>query len=155
MRPKLGLLVLAITVAIAAFVAPTAGAQSSLLGSPTAVTQNLVGTAGGLAYNLTATVTQIVDTGAGLGAVGTVTGTVTDTATGAVTTVDQVLATPVTAAAWTSGGMLGVTLGLGPVSVDPLGQSVALSPIQVGLGSSLISGVLGEILSLLGLGGIL
>jgi hypothetical protein len=152
MWPKFALLAAVAALATAAFSVPTAGAQTQSVGS---TTQEITGTAGFLAYDLIATVDQVESTAGGLAAVGTVTGTVTNTLTGAVTTVNQVLDTPVTAVAMASDGSLAVDLGLGGQNIDALGQSVSLSPIEVGLDSSLISGVLGEILGLLGgLGGL-
>lgn len=160
MRLKLSLLATAVALVAAAMVAvaaPTAGAQTPQAAAPTAVTQQLVGTVGSQAYDLTATVTQIVDSATGLQAVGTITGTVTDTVTGAVSTVDQVLSAPVTSVVQLANGSL-LSLSLGATQVSVLGQTVALQPIQVSVDSGLLSGILGELSGLLGglgLGGIL
>jgi hypothetical protein len=139
-------LVAAVTAALAA---PTAGAQTSPAAAPDAVSQQLVGTAGSQTYDLTATVTQLVNSAAGLQAVGTITGTVTDTVTGAVTTVDQVLNAPVTNVVEIANGSL-VSLSLGATQVSALGQTIALQPIQVSADSGLLSGILGQLTGLLG-----
>jgi hypothetical protein len=145
MRPKLGLLMAAIAAA-ALLVVPVASAQPA---PAPATTQQVVGTAGNLTYDLTATVTQIVDSNGSLQAVGTLTGTVTNPLTGAVQTVDQTLAAPVTQVTSLLGGS-SVSIALGGVNVGALGTSVALSPIQVSLDSGIVSGVLDQIEGLLG-----
>lgn len=153
MRLKLGLLATAVACAIAFTAVPTAGAQSVQAPAAQDVSQQIVGTTNGLAYNLTATVTQIVDNAGSLQAVGMVTGTVTNTATGAVTTIDQALTAPVTAVASLLNGT-GLSISLGPTNVSVLGTTVSLSPIEVGSDSGLVSGVLGQLLGLLNIGGL-
>lgn len=158
MRPKLGLLVAAIAAA-ALLAVPVASARTQTSASTPAPTQQVVGTADNLAYDLTATVTQVVDSNGSLQAIGTLTGTVTNTLTGAVQTVDQSLGAPVTQVTSALGGS-SVSIALGGANVTALGTSVALSPIQVSLDSSIVSGVLDQIEGLLGgltggLGGLL
>jgi hypothetical protein len=156
MRLRLSLLATAaalVAAVTAALAASTAGAQTSQAAAPDAVSQQLVGTAGSQAYDLTATVTQLVNGVGGLQAVGTITGTVTDTVTGAVTTVNQVLNAPITSVAQVADGSL-VSLSLGSVSVSALGQTIALQPIQVSADSGLLQGLLGQLSGVLGgLGG--
>jgi hypothetical protein len=131
MRLRLGLLATALACAIAFTAVPTAGAQPVQAPAAQDVTQQLVGTSNGLAYDLTATVTQIVDTAGSLRAVGTLTGTVTNTATGAVTDVNQALSVPVTGV----GGLLnGISVSLGATSITALGATIDLPPITVSPG---------------------
>ncbi|HVW87997.1 MAG TPA: hypothetical protein VHC01_00900 [Gaiellaceae bacterium] len=104
MRPKLGLLMAAIAAA-ALLVVPIASARTQASASSPATTQQVVGTAGDLAYDLTATVTRIADSNGSLQAVGTLTGTVTNTLTGAVQTVDQTLGAAVTQVTPLLGGL--------------------------------------------------
>jgi len=149
---RLRISLLATTVALvaaltAAVVAPTVAAQTSPAAD--AVSQQLVGTAGSEAYDLTATVDQIVNGVGGLSAVGTITGTVTDTLTGAVQTVSQTLNAPVTSVVQIGNGSL-VSLSLGATQVSVLGQAIALQPIQVSPDSGLLSAILGELTGLLG-----
>jgi hypothetical protein len=148
MRPKLGLLMAAIAAA-ALLVVPVASARTQTSAVSPATTQQVVGTAGNLAYDLTATVTRIVDSNGSLQAVGELTGTVTNTVTGAVQTVDQTLGAPVTQVTSVLGGS-SVSISLGGANVTALGTSVALSPIQVSLDSGIVSGVLDQIEGLLG-----
>lgn len=148
MRPKLGLLMAAIAAA-ALLVVPVASAGTRASASSPATTQQVVGTAGDLAYDLTATVTRIADSNGSLQAVGTLTGTVTNTLTGAVQTVDQTLGAAVTQVTPLLGGS-SVSIALGGANVDALGTSVALSPIQVSLDSGILSGLLGQVAALLG-----
>ena len=150
------LVVVAIILVLIGLIIPAIG-HFKTTAKRTAVTQQLVGTVGSQAYDLTATVTQIVDSATGLQAVGTITGTVTDTVTGAVSTVDQVLSAPVTSVVQLPNGSL-LSLSLGATQVSVLGQTVALQPIQVSVDLGLLSGILGELSGLLGglgLGGIL
>jgi hypothetical protein len=130
-------------------VVPIASAQTQTSAATPPATQQVVGSAGNLAYDLTATVTQIVDSNGSLQAVGMLTGTVTNTVTGVAQTVDQTLAAPVTQVTSILGGS-SVSIALGGTSVSALGTTVGLSPVQVNLDSSIVSGVLDQIEGLLG-----
>ena len=139
MRGKLSL-----TLAVAAIVATLAGATIAPAASAapksqpapaanavTGLTQQLTGTQGNLAYNLTATITKLVNQNGQLLATGTLTGTVTNTVSGLVTTLtNQPFSVPVTGlAAGNSCTILDLTLG--PLHLDLLGLVVDLNQVHL------------------------
>ena len=118
--------------------APAAGAAAAPQQAPapaantaTGLTQQLTGTQGNLAYDLTATITKFVNQNGQLLATGTLTGTVTNTVTGLVTTLtNQAFSVPVTSLA--SGGSCTILdLTLGPLHLDLLGLVVDLNQVHL------------------------
>jgi hypothetical protein len=134
---------LSLTLAVAAIVATLAGAtiapaasaaptsQAPAANTVTGLTQQLTGTQGNLAYNLTATITNFVNQNGQLLATGTLTGTVTNTVTGFVTNLtNQPFSVPVTSLA--SGGSCTILdLTLGPLHLDLLGLVIDLNQVHL------------------------
>jgi hypothetical protein len=134
-----------LTLAVAAIVASLAGASMApaagaaapqttaapAANTVTGLTQQLTGTQGDLAYNLTATITKLVNQNGQLLATGTLTGTVTNTVTGLVTNLtNQPFSVPVTGlAAGNSCTILDLTLG--PLHLDLLGLVVDLNQVHL------------------------
>jgi hypothetical protein len=136
-RLSLTLAVAAVVVSLAgATMAPAAGAAkpqqpAAAAGTVTGLTQHLTGTQGNLAYDLTATVTKLVNQNGRLLATGTLTGTVTNTVSGLVTTLtNQPFSVPVTSLA--AGGTCTILdLVLGPLHLDLLGLVIDLNQVHL------------------------
>jgi len=135
---------LSLTLAVAAVVASLAGATmapaagaaktqqpTAAANTVTGLTQHLTGTQGNLVYDLTATVTKLVNQNGNLLATGTLTGTVTDTVTGLVTTLtNQAFSVPVTSLA--AGATCTILdLVLGPLHLNLLGLVVDLNQVHL------------------------
>jgi len=118
------------TIAPAASAAPKSQAPAAAANTVTGLTQSLTGTQGNLAYDLTATITNIVNQNGRLLATGNVVGTVTNTVTNAVTNVSQAFSVPITAAqAANSCTILDLTLG--PLHLNLLGLVVDLNQVHL------------------------
>ncbi len=135
---------LSLTFAVAAIVASLAGATmapaagaaktqqpTAAANTVTGLTQHLTGTQGNLAYDLTATVTKLVNQNGQLLATGTLTGTVTNTVTGLVTTLtNQPFSVPVTSLA--AGATCTILdLVLGPLHLNLLGLVIDLNQVHL------------------------